>query len=55
MIKCHCCKISTEGIYGTSYDLPILDSSTGEIKKDNTDKIILILCDKCGAILGVYK
>lgn len=54
-ITCPYCKTLVSGVYGKPYDLPMWDSSKGEIKSDNTDKVILILCNECEAVLGAYK
>ena len=54
-IICPCCKTLASGVYGKPYDLPMLDSSKEEIKSNNTDKVILIFCNECEAVLGVYK
>ena len=54
-IICPHCKTLVNGVHGKPYDLPIWDSSEGKVKNDNADKIILILCNECEAVLGAYK
>jgi len=49
---CPFCKTMGK-IYGLPYNLPML--SYDENKYRTIDKVILINCGGCGAILGVYK
>ena len=49
---CPFCK--TEGrFYGLPYGLPM--GSFDENEAYRTEKVILVNCDNCGAIVGVYK
>jgi hypothetical protein len=53
-VKCNFCN-SLVDIKGKSHDLPLWNSVTGEPDTKNIDQVMLVLCQKCEGVLGVYK